>query len=88
MQPRFDGCDIVFLPDGHLVIAYPDADVTVSRDGGLLVSVPVAYYDDEWQWLHGGYVYAGGETQHVVVEEAKRWLACLTVVPVSGVDCT
>ncbi len=88
MPSNLTGCDVMFLEDGHLVIAYPDADVTTARDGSLLVSIPVAYYDQEWQWLHGGYVYAGAEPQHVVAGEARRWLASLTGVPVVGVDCT
>jgi hypothetical protein len=71
---NLDECGIEFLDDGYLVTAYPDAEVHPTSKGGLLVSIPVAYYDSEWQWLYGGYVYAGSEPQHVVAGEAKRWL--------------
>ena len=88
MAPNLTGCDVLFLDDGHLVIAYPEAEVSTTRDGALLVSIPVAYYDESWQWMYGGWVYAGGEPQHVVVAEATLWLASLTGVPLMGVDCT
>jgi hypothetical protein len=79
---RLDECDVTFLNDGYLVTAYPDAEVTPTSDGNLLVSIPVAYYDEEWQWLYGGYVYVGTEPQDGVVAEARQWLASLTGVPV------
>jgi hypothetical protein len=84
MPVNLTGCDVVFLNDGYLVIAYPDTEVTTTKRGEVILTIPVAYYDEEWQWLHGGYVYAGAEPQHVVVEEATRWLASLTSVPVVG----
>ena len=78
---RLDECDVTFLNDGYLVTAYPEAEVTPTADGNLLVSIPVAYYDEEWQWLYGGYVHVGTEPQDVVVAEARHWLASLTVGP-------
>jgi hypothetical protein len=82
---NLEGCEVLFLDDGHLVIAYPETEVILAGDGGLLLSIPVAYYDEEWEWLHGANVIAGAEPQDVVVAEAKRWARCLTFVPLSGV---
>lgn len=82
--PRLTGNNIVFVEDGLVVIAYSEAEVTRLGDGGLLVTIPVAYYSEEWDWLAGGSVYAGAEPQDVVAAEALAWhagLASLTVAP-------
>lgn len=82
--PNINDSGVVFLPDGHLVIAYAEAEVTPMKDGGLLVTVPVAYYSEEWDWLAGGSVHLGAEPQHVAVKEALAWhkgRASLTVAP-------
>jgi hypothetical protein len=78
---NLESCHIRFLPDGYLVTAFGEATVEPLEDGGLLVSVPVAYYDEEWEWLEGGWVHVGAEPQAAVVEEALYWYASLTGVP-------
>lgn len=65
---------IKFLGDGYLVIAYPEAEVTQMWSGSLMVSVPVAYYSEEWDWLDGGVIFIGAETHENAVEEAAHLL--------------
>lgn len=67
-------CGIEFLDDGYLVIAYPEAEVTATWSGDLVLSVPVAYYSEDWDWLSGGSIYLGAETQDVAKAEARSWL--------------
>jgi len=75
-QPaNLDECGIRFLPDGCVVVSYPDAEVVALGDGTVLVTIPVAYYDEEWQWVRGGSITLGTEPQHVVSEEVDHWLA-------------
>lgn len=68
-------CGLVFLKDGYLVIAYPEAEVSATPSGDLVVSIPVVYYSEEWEWLDGGFIYLGAERAEVAHEEAKAWHA-------------
>ena len=68
------GCELVFLNDGVLVIAYPEAEVRSTRDGGFMLSMPVAYYSEEWDWLDGTTIHvAGGEGIETARGEALAW---------------
>lgn len=62
------------LPDGYLVVAYNEAEVTQMWSGQLIVSVPVAYYSEEWDWLDGGVVFIGAEDHESVINEATHAL--------------
>lgn len=67
-------CGVKFLGDGYLVIAYPEAEVTQMWSGSLMLTVPVAYYSEEWDWLDGGVIFLGAETHENAVEEASNLL--------------
>jgi hypothetical protein len=66
-------CGLVFLPDGYVVIAYPEAEVRPMENGELLVTLPVTYYSEEWEWLDGGFIHLGAEHADVAHAEAKAW---------------
>ena len=73
MPKGIERCGIKFLGDGYLVIAYPEAEVTATWNRNLVVSIPVAYYSEEWDWLDGGFIYLGTEGTEVAEEEARQW---------------
>jgi len=75
-------CQVRLVDGWYVVVAYPEAEVTPLTSGAVLVSIPVAVYDEQWEWHNGGYVYSGAEPQHVVLDEAEHWARSLTVVPV------
>jgi len=66
-------CGLVFLDDGYVVIAYPEAEVKPLHNGELLVTLPVTYYSEDWDWLDGGFIYLGAEHADIAHAEAKAW---------------
>jgi hypothetical protein len=79
------GCELVFLNDGVLAIAYNDSSVHRTREGGFLLEMPVTYYSEEWDWLDGSTIYVdSGEGIETARGEALAWhrRASLTGSPV------
>ena len=73
MPKNLANCGVQFLDDGYLVIAYPEAEATAIWSGDIVLSIPVAYYSEEWDWLDGGFIYIGTEGQDAARAEARAW---------------